>query len=532
MPLFISSPHPNKATNFRLVFYLLFFLVVCVYFLWLNNSPFFPDPDSFYHAKIIELIRDSGPVISFPWLPFTTLGEIFIDHHFLYHLAVLPLTYFLPSLLAVKLAAVIFAALAIILFQWLLDKLQVRYSWLFTFVLLFSDQFIFRLNLAKAPSLSLIFILLAIYFLSLSSRRWSWPLFILSFFYVWLYGGWPILLGMGVIYFIITGVGEHLEDAKKQAISNIGQRLKLFFSKLFSWPNLRLPLSIFSGLLAGLIINPYFPTNLRFYWQQTFEIGLKNYRGLVDVGGEWYPPDFFALVSHNIYSLILFLLALVIFFVFLRRQRPLTWLALFLSLFFFFLTLKSQRNIEYAIPFILLFSALSFSSWLGSAPHPRQLFLSYRPPAIVIIICLIVCLPIIFSYNFWGLRQSLRGGFSWHKLEVSCEWLKKNTPPQTLIFHDNWADFPLLFYRNTEARYLLGLDPTFMYFENQEKYFFWRDASAGRLPGPLCSTIKNNFQADYIFITQLNRALDPHLASDPGCVKVYEDTEARIYRIN
>lgn len=517
--------------KYRLVFYFLLFLGVSIYFLWLNYSPSFPDPDSFYHAKIIELIHDSGPVTDFPWLPFTTLNEIFIDHHFLYHLAVLPLAYFLPSLLAVKIAAVIFAALAIVIFQWLLDALSVRYSWLYTLVLLFSDQFIFRLNLAKAPSLSLIFLLLATYFISKASKHWSWPLFALSFFYVWLYGGWPILLGIGFIYFITAGAVNWFERFSSHTFKITVGNLKLLLADLFCWSNLKLPLSIFSGLLAGLIINPYFPANLQFYWQQTFEIGLKNYRGLVDVGGEWYPPDFFGLISHNIYSLILFFLALVVFFVFLRRQRPLAWLLFFLSLFFFFMALKSQRNIEYAIPFILFFSALVFSSWPEIIPRLKQLFASYHWPTTVIIICLLVCLPIIFTYNFLGLRESLRGGFSWHKFLASGTWLKKNTPPGTLVFHDNWADFPILFYRDDSARYLIGLDPTFMYFKNQEQYYFWRDVSAGRQTGHVCALIKKTFQAEYIFVSQLDRALDPQLASDPNCVKVYEDTEARIYRL-
>ncbi len=527
----------------RPIFYFLLLWFVFTYFLWLNNTPYFPDPDSFYHAQIVELIRDTGPVKDFVWLPLTTLKDIFIDHHFLYHLIIIPLTFFCSSLLAVKLAAIFLAALFMVVFQWLLDRLAIKYSLVYTLVLLFSDQFIFRLNLAKAPSVSLIFLLLAVYFIHRFEHRWSWPLFALSFSYVWLYGGWPILLGMGIIYFIIAGVSQLLADIKKQAISNqqsaiknIGQKLKLFFSQLFSWSTLKLPFSIFSGLFAGLIINPYFPQNLQFYWQQTFQIGLVNYRDIVSVGGEWYPMSFSNLIAHNIYALILFFVALVLFFVFLKKQSALSWLFCLLSLIFFWLVLKSQRNIEYFIPFALIFSALVFTPLLASASQSKnliaRLFADYRWGVILVLVCLVACLPITFSYNFFNLKQSLRGGFPWTKFSAAGSWLRNNTAQGALIFHDNWADFPVLFYRDPEARYLVGLDPTFLYFQNAEQYFFWRDITLGKKSGYLCQQIKERFQADYIFIGQPGQAFDSKLASDRDCAKVYQDAEANIYRLN
>ncbi|HRY63013.1 MAG TPA: hypothetical protein P5267_00170, partial [Patescibacteria group bacterium] len=294
-----QSKFSTSPLHRRRILYFLFFVVVFAYFLWLNNTLVFPDPDSFYHAKITELTGDFGPVKDFPWLPFTTLNDIYIDHHFLYHLILVPFVYFFDPLLVIKIAAVFFAALAIILFQWLLDRLAIKYSFVYTLILLFSDKFIFRINLAKVPSLSLIVILLVLYYLFINKGRWSWPLFGLAFLYIWLYGGWPILLGIGLIYFIIIGASNWLEEVRvqrtrnqKSEIRNISREFKSLIRKLFSWESFQLPLNIFSGLLAGLIISPYFPRNLQFYWQQTFQIGLVNYRGLVDVGGEWYPLNF------------------------------------------------------------------------------------------------------------------------------------------------------------------------------------------------------------------------------------------------
>ena len=155
----------NKLIVNKKIFYIFLFIFIFSFFLWLNSNASFVDPDSFYHAKIAEFIGQNGPVKNFYWLPFTSLDEVYIDHHFLYHLILIPLVSVLSPLVAVKLAAVFFAALAILVFQWLLDKLKIKYSYIYTLILVLTHQFIFRLNLAKTTALSLIVLLFFIYLL-------------------------------------------------------------------------------------------------------------------------------------------------------------------------------------------------------------------------------------------------------------------------------------------------------------------------------------------------------------------------------
>jgi hypothetical protein len=310
------------------------------------------------------------------------------------------------------------------------------------------------------------------------------------------------------------------------------QNLKI----LFNIEILRPSLCIFSGLLAGLIINPYFPKNLHFYWQQTFQIGLINYRGLVDVGGEWYSLDFMDLIGHNIYGAIFFLVATVLFFVFLSRQRRFTWLLFFLSAIFLTLTLKSQRNIEYFVPLALIFSAVVFERTFGGLARLKifiiNLFHSQRLVVIGFAVCFVICLPIIFSYNFFYLKKALRQGFKFEYLSGIGNWLNHHTEAGELIFHDNWADFPILFYRSSGNHYLIGLDPTFMYFQNQEQYLLWRSLAKGEKGAQSCELIYERFGADYAFITPGNKKLITALDLSPECVKVYEDSDGRIYHLN
>src|SRR5437867_2500437 len=97
-------------------------LVIAAALYWfIQDRPSFMDPDSFYHAKMALLMREHGPVTSFPWLPFTTLADAFADHHFLYHAALVPFVSELGPLVGTRAAAIVFAAAAIVMFQALLE---------------------------------------------------------------------------------------------------------------------------------------------------------------------------------------------------------------------------------------------------------------------------------------------------------------------------------------------------------------------------------------------------------------------------
>jgi hypothetical protein len=76
------------------------------------STPNLPDNDGYYHIKLAEIMRTEGLKPAFPWLPLTILNaREFYDHHFLFHVALIPFT-FDDLRLGAKFAAVIFAALA------------------------------------------------------------------------------------------------------------------------------------------------------------------------------------------------------------------------------------------------------------------------------------------------------------------------------------------------------------------------------------------------------------------------------------
>ena len=74
--------------------YLIVFLLALAFFSFLQSAPVMSDPDGFYHAKVSMLISEQGIIKSFPWLQQTSLKENYTDHHFLYHLFLIPFVKF------------------------------------------------------------------------------------------------------------------------------------------------------------------------------------------------------------------------------------------------------------------------------------------------------------------------------------------------------------------------------------------------------------------------------------------------------
>ena len=73
--------------------------ILCVLFFagmaWIQfASPDMPDNDGFYHIKLAYLMRTEGLKPEFKWLPQSILNKNeFYDHHFLFHVALIPFTF-------------------------------------------------------------------------------------------------------------------------------------------------------------------------------------------------------------------------------------------------------------------------------------------------------------------------------------------------------------------------------------------------------------------------------------------------------
>src|SRR5688572_25311192 len=157
--------HPIRHTALTgnrflpITLFLLFFLgMALIQFV----TPDMPDNDGFYHIKLAWLMRTEGLKPAFPYLPLSILNESeFYDHHFLFHVALIPFT-FGDLRIGAKWAAVVFASIAFLAVWVLFHRQRVPWAWLWALALLgISDAFLYRMSITRAQSLSLAVLALA-----------------------------------------------------------------------------------------------------------------------------------------------------------------------------------------------------------------------------------------------------------------------------------------------------------------------------------------------------------------------------------
>ncbi|HSQ18928.1 MAG TPA: hypothetical protein VLR92_01005, partial [Blastocatellia bacterium] len=99
---------------------------------WIQfGGPAILDNDGYYHIRWATMLRENWPHLPrFKALPLTTLDEQdYVDHHYLFHVLLIPFT--LGDLrVGAKLAAVVFSSLGICSIFALLVSWRVQYRWL------------------------------------------------------------------------------------------------------------------------------------------------------------------------------------------------------------------------------------------------------------------------------------------------------------------------------------------------------------------------------------------------------------------
>jgi len=268
---------------------------------WLQfSTPNLVGNDGYYHIKMAYLLRTESLRPNFIWLPLTVLNAArFVDHHYLFHLLLMPFT--LGDLrLGAKWGSVFMAALAGTALWWVLRRRKIPWAtlWASGFFVV-SDAFLYRMSMPRAQSLSLVFLFIAVAWLLDGHYR---RLALVGFLYVWAYNAFPLLIALAGLYGIAT-------------LLTLGR---------FEWRPLAYSLL---GIAAGLVINPYFPQNVLFLWHH---------------------------IAPKVGSPALGWIAQVAFGT--RRRMESLFLTLCVLLFGMML-MQSRRFIEYAPPFVLLFAA-------------------------------------------------------------------------------------------------------------------------------------------------------------------------------
>ena len=478
-------------------------------------TPDMPDNDGFYHIKMAWLMRTEGLKPNFQWLPLTILNaEEFYDHHFLYHVALIPFT-FGDLRIGAKWSAVFFSALAFLSIWILLRRQKVPLAWLWSLLLLaISEAFLYRMSFTRAQSLSLA--MLALGFMWMLENKYK-HVAVLSFFYVWMYNAFPLMPALAFLYCVATLIIENKLDIKPLIWSSV-------------------------GVVAGLIINPYFPDNLIFTYHHFLPKLLDATS--VRVGNEWYPYETETLLNNSLLALILFVSATFGIGLTNRKMDTRTAASFLIALLFGFMLFKSRRFIEYFPPFALIFAAfawapvfrkeyqlLTWSSYFSNnflSNYPKVTkFLQTNIPLLVLIIMLIFGV----AKSIPATQSQIAKSKPYNLYENASLWLQENTPAGERIFHTDWDDFPRLFFYNTHNTYIIGLDPTYMQFYDNDLYQTWVSITRGEVKEP-SKVILEKFSAKYVHTDLNHQKFLQQAKNDKNLIEVYRDNQAVIFQIS
>jgi hypothetical protein len=508
--------------------YLIVGLVVLALYAVVQWSPTFKDPDSFYHLGIAERIARGEIVTEFPWLPFTTLADAYADHHFLYHVVLAPFVAIMDPFAGAKVATALLAAIAILVFMRVLERHSVRYAWVYALVLAPSASFMFRINLTKASAMALILFLLAILF---ASERRRWPLVLVAFLHVWTHGSWPALLAVGLFAYAGDLIERRTDGHSWRSAFRTADRMPFAF--------------LCAGLAAGLVINPYFPANIAFYWEQIVQIALIGHGAAVAAGTEWYGYSFPDLFAESSGAFLLLASSLVILMVGALRDGvigrgtlPKGRAAFLVTTFllasaFFALTLRSRRHIEYFVPFFILFDAALLDAILRRTDLARLLSsiddaLGARRAGAALVIIVAGTLAMLCMRSAITVTQLNHDGIRWDEYAKAGEWLAANTDDMEVVVHAKWDAFPMLWYHDPSNRYIAGLDPMFLYRADVTRYERWVELIKGERD---IVPALDMFDSRFLLIEKRGdtAALMTAAEADPGLTEVYEDADVRIY---
>jgi hypothetical protein len=484
-----------------LALFLLFFLgMATIQF----AAPDMPDNDGFYHIKLAWLMRTEGLKPDFPYLPLSILNEgEFYDHHFLFHVALIPFT-FGDLRLGAKWAAVTFASLAFLAIWYLFYRQRVPFAWLWALGLLgISDAFLYRMSITRAQSLSLGMLALAYAWLLEGKYK---HLAVLGFVYVWMYDAFPLMIALAVLHFLAVALTERRFEFRPLLYTS-------------------------AGILLGMLINPYFPDNLIFSYHHM--LPKLTDATSVRVGNEWFPYDTKQLLDNSLPALAAFASGILALGLAGRKMDVRTALGLFAALLFGLMLFQARRFVEYFPPFALIFAAFAWAPLFETKPVRSTassngfiaLPQNYLPG---ILLLLAVASGMVVSIT--PAREAIDRSKPYGLYANASAWLEKNTPAGSRVFQTDWDDFPRLFYYNTHNTYLIGLDPTYLQLYDADLYDLWVDLTQGDVANP-SQVIVSRFDSRYIH-TDLNHGDFLQVAAeDPGLKEVYRDDQAVIFEV-
>lgn len=426
------------------------YVTVCI-----QLTPALLTVDAYYHAAVTQFIRDKGWFLDrFPWTQMSVMKEAYSDKDLLLHVLALPFTFVTSdprwvSKFTSMLLGFSFLGVLVYLFRRFLSPLPAALALITVFL---SPLFVTYYSDFRPGTLASIFTLLGIYF---AVEKRKYPLFAVALLYSWAH-----LSAFTLVFFVgLCELVRYLRDREY---------------------DLRLVAYAAAGTALGLIAHPNFPANLLTIYINGF---LTPFYAL---GGSNIS---FAMELYAVSSKMALLTNFAVFAVFWGMMWA-AWayrprISLHTMVFgaaanlYYLLSLLSNRFWFPAVPLAVL-TAASFTRDLFDRLEQTQPQNTRKIARAAVLLWAVMAVPLTVScVKGLETRLKYKNDFS-RTYERAAEWMSKNIPPGETIYHSSWGESPYLICLNPRDRYLVVLDPIYMYYWSKDVYALYQDLSEGR----------------------------------------------------
>lgn len=474
------------------------FALALVLFRWqLGRWDGSPDFDGHYHLRVVYWIAHHGLWTDIPWLPFTVLGERGPDHHWLWHLALLPFAWLDDPGQALRWAAACNGAATAAAIALIMRLLGVPAAPLFALLAVSASILMpYRLLMLRTQNAAVIFMMLAVWAMARDRMK---SLAAIAFLFLQSYHAAVVLAPMAFI-----GAAARSALERRWVVAPL--------------------VAVAAGLSAALIASPWFPRNIEYlmfhlFFKTAHPVHGEQLSALIST--EWYPPGWAGLASGS-WPAHLMLAAAVAGLAWRLRDasfRPPadTLIALGVAVLSLALYWQAARFAEYYVPFAALAAGLAARDALaGGRPGLRH--------AIALLAWVLIVIP-------WSVAnlQKARLMPADHLARVG-QRLNELGKPGDIVFNSSWTDFMALVWWADAFRYVNGLDGHYLAYRDPARLAIWLAAGAGAIDEP-AQPIAAAFGARFVVVARQHERLAEQLMRSPHAVLRLASREAWLFEL-
>ncbi|MDE2293157.1 MAG: hypothetical protein KGL53_13835, partial [Elusimicrobia bacterium] len=463
-----------------------------------------PEVDAYFHIKTAWLMTHHGLFHGFPWAADSLWNDVYSDTCFLFHVYLMPFTFFSSLAFGAKLAASLLAAAVFTSLHWILRRDGVRWAGAWTVMLALSGPyFIWRIDTPRPQVLSVLLALWSVHFL-VNRRRRAFLVTCFLFPFAYAAAFLPVIFAAAVSL----------------------QRLAAYDE-----PDWRTPAWAAAACLAGLCFHPYFPNDfLMLYVQDFYVLWMKLFGHVhLELGQELSAMDTKNLVASHA-PLVCAWLALVQLAALTGRKpgertQALAALA-FLGVGMMFVV---QRFVEYAVPLLILYLAARADELLSQPDLERTLRLTTERKSAAIAL-LVAFAALGSSAQLWAEVRAYNNTYP-STLGGAAAYLEAHAAPGERVFTCHWGDGPQLLFYDSDQRYMVLMDPTFMYYWSPAVWKTWRDVAEAKLGAATYPALRDVFGARYGVCGKGFEPLYNLVKADPRFEVPYEAKGTFVFRL-